>query len=128
MENRNINGKESLKNFLFLLLLGTLIVTFKYYIIRRDSNNDACSNINSELDMIKCLDAYAINSDDFREPLSYTKILLYSSIVIIFFIIICRFINNNVRRNNYNVNIILQRIHKFIFNLINKGKIRKKGL
>ena len=106
MEKGNKNEKKSqiiLKNILFLLLIGLLIILFKFFLIRPNFCADNCSNINSELDVIKCLDACSINAEDYREPVSFIKIIIYSLIVIIFFAIIWNYINNNERRNINNI-------------------------
>ena len=106
MENENKKGpkkKLTMKNILFLILLGLLIILFKFFLTRPNFCADTCSNINSELDVIKCLDACSINAEDYREPVSFIKIIIYSLIIIIFFAIIWNYINNNERRNINNI-------------------------
>ena len=127
MENGDKRRKSSLKYLLFLILFGLLIIIFKYYLIRSDLCHETCSNINSELDIIKCLDSCSINSEDYREPISYFKILLYSSIVLIFFTFIYRFIKKNNGGNNNIIIQLFQRIKRFKDNLRNHEKKEKNG-
>ena len=92
MENKNDKNKFTLKNITLLMIFGVLIIGFKYYITKGDFCKESCTNINSELDIIKCLDACSINAEDYREPISNTKIIIYVSILIIFFVFLIRFI------------------------------------
>ena len=125
MENGGKKKKLSLKHIFYMILLGLLILIFKYYLIRVDPCSDSCSNINSEIDLIKCLDACSINAEDYREPISNTKIMLYSMIVILFFFFLYNFINNDDIGNN---NLILhflnwvKKIKDKVRNTINKRK------
>jgi hypothetical protein len=99
MDDENKKHKLTFKNIVFLSIFGLLIIVLKYYFTRSDACRDNCININSELDVIRCLDACAINSEEFLEPVSYTKIILYSFIFIIFVIVLLRFINIYNSRN-----------------------------
>ena len=99
MDDENKKHKLTFKNIVFLSIFGLLIIVLKYYFTRSDACRDNCININSELDVIRCLDACAINSEEFLEPVSYTKIILYSFIFIIFLIVLLRFIINYNSRN-----------------------------
>ena len=125
MENGGKKKKLSLRHILYMILFGLLIIIFKYYLIRVDPCRDSCSNINSEIDLIKCLDACSINAEDYREPISNTKIMLYSMIVILFFFFLYNFINNDDIGNN---NLILhflnwvKKIKDKVRNTINKRK------
>ena len=84
--------------------------------------------INSELDVIKCLDACSINAEDYREPVSYTKILLYFSIVVVFWIILLRFINNYDMTNLDNILIqFLERMKRLKDKIMKKVKKEKDG-
>ena len=126
MENENKKGpkkKLTMKNILFLILLGLLIILFKFFLTRPNFCADTCSSINSELDVIKCLDACSINAEDYRDPVSNIKIIIYSSIVIIFFVILFRYIINSERRNTNNIFLqFLLWIKKIKNNLLNDEK------
>ena len=126
MENENKKGQKkklTVKNILFLILLGLLIILFKFFLTRPNFCADTCSNINSELDVIKCLDACSINAEDYRDPVSNIKIIIYSSIVIIFFVILFRYIINSERRNTNNFFLqFLLWIKKIKNNLLNDEK------
>ena len=119
MENKNDKNKFTLKNITLLMIFGVLIIGFKYYITKGDFCKDSCTNINSELDIIKCLDACSINAEDYREPISNTKIIIYASIIIIFWIFLIRFIIN-MNRGTINLNIFANRIIQWIKRLKNK--------
>ena len=124
MENGDQKKKLNFKHILFLTSLGLLIVMLKYFLIRGNTCHDTCQNINSELDLIKCLDACSINAEDYREPVSNIKIVLYSSILVIFFIFLFRCINNCARRNTNNTFLrFLQWIKKLKDSLINQEKL-----
>ena len=123
MENKNDKNKFTLKNITLLMIFGVLIIGFKYYITKGDFCKDSCTNINSELDIIKCLDACSINAEDYREPISNTKIIIYVSILIIFFAFLIRFINN-INRGNINLNNLANRFIQWIKKL--KNKLSKK--
>ena len=99
MDDKNKKHKLTFKNIVFLSIFGLLIIVLKYYFTRSDGCRENCININSELDVIRCLDACAINSEEFLEPVSYTKIILYSFIFIIFLFVLLRFIINYNSRN-----------------------------
>ena len=104
--------KLTFGNILFLCLLGLLIVLFKFYFVRGgDLCHETCSYINSELDVIRCLDACAVNAEDFREPVTFKKIISIIIIIVILSFILYRFINNSIIRGNGN-NIILQIIQR----------------
>ncbi len=123
MENGEQKKKLTFKHILFLTSLGLLIVIFKYFLIRSNTCHDTCQNINSELDVIKCLDACSINAEDYREPVSFIKIVLYSSVIIIFFIFIFRNINSSERRNSNNAFLrFLQWMKKLKDSLVNREK------
>ena len=123
MENKNDKNKFTLKNITLLMIFGVLIIGFKYYITKGDFCKDSCTNINSELDIIKCLDACSINAEDYREPISNTKIIIYVSILVIFFVFLIRFINN-INRGNINLNNLANRFIQWIKKL--KNKLLKK--
>ena len=119
MENKNDKNKFTLKNITLLMIFGVLIIGFKYYITKGDFCKESCTNINSELDIIKCLDACSINAEDYREPISNTKIIIYVSIIIIFWIFLIRFIIN-MNRGTINLNNFANRIIQWIKRLNNK--------
>ena len=124
MENGEEKKKLTFKNILFLISLGLIIILFKYFLTRGNFCHDSCQNINSELDLIKCLDACSINAEDYREHVSNIKIVLYSSILVIFFIFLFRCINNCARRNTNNTFLrFLQWIKKLKDSLINQEKL-----
>ena len=123
MENKNDKNKFTLKNITLLMIFGVLIIGFKYYSTKGDFCKDSCTNINSELDIIKCLDACSINAEDYREPISNTKIIIYVSILVIFFVFLIRFINN-INRGNINLNNLANRFIQWIKKL--KNKLSKK--
>ena len=124
MENGEEKKKLTFKNILFLISLGLIIILFKYFLTRGNFCHDTCQNINSELDLIKCLDACSINAEDYREPVSNIKIVLYSSILVIFFIFLFRCIINCARRNTNNTFLrFLQWIKKLKDSLINQEKL-----
>ena len=124
MENGEEKKKLIFKNILFLISLGLIIILFKYFLTRGNFCHDSCQNINSELDLIKCLDACSINAEDYREPVSNIKIVLYSSILVIFFIFLFRFINKSARRYTNNTFLrFLQWIKKLKDSLINQEKL-----
>ena len=124
MENGEEKKKLTFKNILFLISLGLIIILFKYFLTRGNFCHDTCQNINSELDLIKCLDACSINAEDYREPVSNIKIVLYSSILVIFFIFLFRCINNCARRNTNNTFLrFLQWMKKLKDSLINQEKL-----
>ena len=119
MENEHTKKKLTPKNILLLFLFGLLIILFKYYLTRGDFCKDSCTNINSELDIIKCLDACSINAEDYREPISYTKIIIYASIIIIFWFFLIRFIIN-INRGNIDLNNLANRFIQWLKKLKNK--------
>ena len=128
MENGNNKKKLTFKNILFLIMLGLLIIIFKYFLIRGNICRDTCANINSELDVIKCLDACSINAEDYIEPISRIKIVIYSSIVLLFFLFLYRYINNYDRGNSNNAFLrFLEWMKRLKDNLINKEKKEKDG-
>ena len=101
---------------------------FLNILIIGDFCHETCANINSEIDIIKCLDACSINREDYREPVSNFKIILYSSIVIIFWILLIRFINNYERGNNNHIIIkFMELMKKFKDKLMKKDKVDNDG-
>ena len=102
MENNNNNNthKLSFVNILFLTFLGVMILLFKFYKTKGNFCHDSCSSINSELDIIRCLDACAINGEDFREPITPQKILSIFLIVVLLSFLLYLFINNFILRRN----------------------------
>ena len=133
MENNNNRGhKLTYKNIFFLCLFGLLIVIFKYYFTRGDFCHQTCININSELDIIRCLDACAINGEDFREPITFNKIFSMIVILILLSSLLYLFINYFIiRRNGRNVRdkIIqfIQYLKDLKDKLLNKNKYEKLG-
>ena len=133
MENNNNKGhKLTYKNIFFLCLFGLLIVLFKYYFTRGDFCHQSCININSELDVIRCLDACAINGEDFREPITFNKIFSMIVILILLSSLLYLFINYFIiRRNGRNVRdkIIqfIQYLKDLKDKLLNKNKYEKLG-
>ena len=133
MENNNNRGnKLTYKNIFFLCLFGLLIVIFKYYFTRGDFCHQSCININSELDIIRCLDACAINGEDFREPITFNKIFSMIVILILLSSLLYLFINYFIiRRNGRNVRdkIIqfIQYLKDLKDKLLNKNKYEKLG-
>ena len=123
MDDENKKHKLTFKNIVFLSIFGLLIIVLKYYFTRSDACRDNCININSELDVIRCLDACAINSEEFLEPVSYTKIILYSFIFIIFLIVLIRFIINfNSRKINNKIIQFIRWIKQIKENALNREK------
>ena len=130
MENKfKKENKLTFTNIFFLTLFGLLIVTFKYYFTKGNLCHDTCSNINSELDVIKCLDACAINGEDFREPLSFNKILMIIIILIVLSFLLHQFINNFIIRDNGRNKILqfIQTLKNLKDKLLNKDKYEKLG-
>ena len=133
MENNNNRGhKLTYKNIFFLCFFGLLIVIFKYYFTRGDFCHQSCININSELDIIRCLDACAINGEDFREPITFNKIFSMIVILILLSSLLYLFINYFIiRRNGRNVRdkIIqfIQYLKDLKDKLLNKNKYEKLG-
>ena len=123
MDDENKKHKLTFKNIVFLSIFGLLIIVLKYYFTRSDACRDNCININSELDVIRCLDACAINSEEFLEPVSYTKIILYSFIFIIFLIVLIRFIINfNSRKINNKIIQFIRWIKQIKENIFSREK------
>ena len=130
MENKSKKeNKLTFTNIFFLTLFGLLIVTFKYYFTKGNLCHETCSNINSELDVIKCLDACAINGEDFREPLSFNKILMIIIILIVLSFLLHQFINNFIIRDNGRNKILqfIQTLKNLKDKLLNKDKYEKLG-
>ena len=130
MENKSKKeNKLTFTNIFFLTLFGLLIVTFKYYFTKGNLCHETCSNINSELDVIKCLDACAINGEDFREPLSFNKILMIIIILIVLSFLLHQFINNFIISNNGRNKILqlIQALKNLKNKLLNKNKYENLG-
>ena len=130
MENKSKKeNKLTFANIFFLTLFGLLIVTFKYYFTKGNLCHETCSNINSELDVIKCLDACAINGEDFREPLSFNKIFMIIIILIVLSFLLHQFINNFIIRDNGRNKILqfIQTLKNLKDKLLNKDKYEKLG-
>ena len=130
MENNKIKGRKlTFKNILFLSFFGLIIILLKYYYTRGNLCHDTCSSINSELDVIRCLDACAVNGEDFREPLSFKKIISFIIIIILLSFLIYQFINNFIIRRDRSNKILqfIQRIKELKDRLINKNKYEKYG-
>ena len=133
MENKNNKGhKLTYKNIFFLCLFGLLIVIFKYYFTRGNFCHNSCVNINSELDVIRCLDACAINGEDFREPITFNRIFSLLAVIILLSVLLYLFINYFILRRNQRTgrNKILEFI-EYLKDLqdrfINKNKYEKFG-
>ena len=130
MENKTKKThKLTFTNIFFLTLFGLLIVIFKYYFTKGNLCHETCSNINSELDVIKCLDVCAINGEDFREPLSFNKIFLFIIILIVLSVLLHQFINNFIIRNNGRNKILqlIQALKNLKNKLLNKNKYENLG-
>ena len=134
MENRNkAPHKLTFTNILCLSLFGISIILFKIYTTKGNLCHDTCSNINSELDVIRCLDACAVNGEDFREPLTFKKILSCIIIVVLLSFILYQFINNFIIRRNGSSKIIefiekiKQLLKEFKDKIFNKGKYENFG-
>ena len=130
MENNHIHQKKlTIKNLLFLSILGLMILIFKFYFIKGDFCHDTCSNINSELDIIRCLDACAINGEDFREPISFKKIIIYTLIILTLSFFIYQFLNNFIikREGKNKILNLIKKIKQFKDALINGNKYEKDG-
>ena len=128
MENKSKKeNKLTFSNIFFLTLFGLLIVTFKYYFTKGNLCHETCSNINSELDVINCLDACAINGEDFREPLSFNKIFMTIIILIVLSFLLHQFINNFIIRENGRNKILqlIQALKNLKDKLFNKDKYEK---
>ena len=128
MENNNNKGhKLTYKNIFFLCLFGLLIVIFKYYFTRGDFCHQSCININSELDIIRCLDACAINGEDFREPITFNKIFSMIVILILLSSLLYLFINYFIiRRNGRNVRDKIIQFIQYLKDLKDKLLNKKK--
>ena len=131
MNNNNKNKKNKLSffNILLLGLFGLIILIFKFYFTRGNYCHDMCQNINSELDIIRCLDACAVNAEDFREPVSFTKIILFIVIIVILSFLLHLFINNFIIRRNGRDKILefIQRLKELKDRLFNKNKYEQFG-
>ena len=130
MENNNIKGRKlTFKNILFLSFIGLIIILLKYYYTRGNFCHDTCSSINSELDLIRCLDACAVNGEDFREPISFKKVISFIIIIILLSFLLYQFINNFIIRRDRSNKILqfIQRIKEFKDRLINANKYEKYG-
>ena len=128
MENKSKKeNKLAFSNIFFLTLFGLLIVIFKYYFTKGNICHETCSNINSELDVINCLDACAINGEDFREPLSFNKIFMTIIILIVLSFLLHQFINNFIIRENGRNKILqlIQALKNLKDKLFNKDKYEK---
>ena len=127
--NQNKKPKLSFFNIFFLGLFGLAILLFKYYFTRPDLCHASCSSINSELDVIRCLDACAVNSEDFREPLSFKKIILFIIIIAVLACLLHQFINHFIIRRDGNNKILklIQRIKELKDRLFNKKNYEQFG-
>ena len=128
MENKSKKeNKLTFTNIFFLTLFGLLIVILKYNFTKGNLCHETCSNINSELDVIKCLDACAINGEDFREPLSFNKIFMTIIILIVLSFLLYQFINNFIIRDNGRNKILqlIQVLKNLKDKLFNKDKYEK---
>ena len=95
MERQRTQGpqtKLSFKNLLVLFILGAIIISIKIYFMKEDRCHNICTNINSELDVIRCLDACALNGNDFIEPITYKKIITIFLLVIVLSYLLYKFI------------------------------------
>ena len=130
MENRNIEGRKlTFKNILFLSIFGLILVLLKYNFTKGNLCHETCSNINSELDLIRCLDACAINGEDFREPVAFKKVISYIIIIVLLAFLLYQFLHNFIiRRDRSNIFLqFIQRIKEFKDSLINQYKYEKYG-
>ena len=130
MENKSKKeNKLTFSNIFFLTLFGLLIVILKYNFTKGNLCHETCSNINSELDVIKCLDACAINGEDFREPLSFNKIFMTIIILIVLSFLLYQFINNFIIRDNGRNKILqlIQVLKNLKDKLLNKDKYENLG-
>ena len=130
MENRNIKGRKlTFKNILFLSIFGLILVLLKYNFTKGNLYHETCSNINSELDLIRCLDACAINGEDFREPVTFKKVISYIIIIVLLAFLLYQFLHNFIiRRDRSNIFLqFIQRIKEFKDRLINQYKYEKYG-
>ena len=130
MENKSKKeNKLTFTNIFFLTLFGLLIVILKYNFTKGNLCHETCSNINSELDVIKCLDACAINGEDFREPLSFNKIFMTIIILIVLSFLLYQFINNFIIRDNGRNKILqlIQVLKNLKDKLLNKDKYENLG-
>ena len=130
MENKSKKeNKLTFTNIFFLTLFGLLIVILKYNFTKGNLCHETCSNINSELDVINCLDACAINGEDFREPLSFNKIFMTIIILIVLSFLLYQFINNFIIRDNGRNKILqlIQVLKNLKDKLLNKDKYENLG-
>ena len=130
MENKNKgqSNKLTFTNILLLSLFGLSIIIFKVYFTKKDLCHESCANINSELDVIRCLDACAVNAEDFREPITFTKIISYIIIIVLLSFILHLFINNFIVRNDGNSKIhqLIEKIRNFLKEIKNRILKREK--
>ena len=128
MENRNRgqSNKLTFSNILLLSLFGLSIIIFKIYFTKKDLCHESCSSINSELDVIRCLDACAVNAEDFREPITFRKIISYIIVIVLLSFILNLFINNFIIRNDRNNKFqqLIERIRNFFKEI--KDRILKR--
>ena len=133
MENKDNKGhKLTYKNIFFLCLFGLLIVMLKYYFIKGDFCHDSCVNINSELDVIRCLDACANNGEDFREPITFNKILFMLIVILLLSALLYLFISyfilrRSARTGRNKILEFIQYLKDLKDRLLNKNKYEKLG-
>ena len=128
MENaNNENKKLTPTKILFISLLGMSLIWLKFYLTKSDFCHDSCVSINSELDVMKCLDACAVNGNDFKTPITFKKIFGYLILVVTLTLVLIKildtiFINKNGNKYSKKIVELLQRLKEMKDNFLSKGK------
>ena len=83
---------------IFIIGFCFTIILFKQYMLIPDPCKSSCKRINSEIDLINCLDACSANYLDLipNKGISFQKLLFTLSITLILTFILIRFINNMI--------------------------------
>jgi len=99
------------KNFKAILFFLCAIVFFnlKFFLLKKNICEKNCQFINNELDLIKCLDSCAINSNEIIEnKFPKEKFFFLLTIEISSFILFVWIINKIVLENRFNLNTIYE--------------------
>ena len=130
MENKTKKDQKlTFTNIFFLSVFGLFILIFKYNMTKVDICHQTCSNINSELDIIRCLDVCAANGEEFREPLSFNRVIFMLILVILLGYLFYQFINNFVIRRDGREKLLklIRKIKDFKDRLLYKHIYEKYG-
>ena len=130
MENtksNNENKKLTPAKILFFSLLGLALIWLKFYFTRSDFCHDSCVSIKSELDVMKCLDACAVNGNDFKAPITFKKVFGYLILVVSLALILIKildtiFINKNGNKYSQKIIQMLERLKEMKDSFFSKGK------